>query len=229
MLAGRRLDPASSNSFDRCFAEIDKAHVGLIEDIKKILFEGRPLSAIGVKGLRRCEHLGKSRIFDPRSRFVAPEIVGSTVRLFVRKEVVERTNPRRKATDLPNAFERRLPFVFGHLGRGLIKEFVVEPTERRFALLVCEWIAFLHAADRVVVQLPLSYRQSQIRRALEDGEVSRHAGGFLSYLNAACPRADHPNPLAGDVKTLLRPKRGVMALPGEIAQAQQLRRVGLRT
>ncbi len=84
-------------------------------------------------------------------------------------------------------------------------------------------------ADCVVVQLFLSHRQSQIRRTLEDGEVSGHGGGFLSHLHAACPRADHPNPLAGQVKTLLRPKRGVVTFPGKVAQALQLRYVGLRT
>src|SRR5260370_32215032 len=170
MLAGRRLYPAASYSFDRGFAEIDKAHVGLIKDVKKVLFEGRPLSAIGVNRLRRCEDLGKSRIFDPRPRFVAPEIVSGTVRLFVRKEVVERANPRRKATNLPNSFERRLPLLVGHLGCGLLEKLVVETPERRSALLVCERIALLHAADCVVVQLFLSHRQSQFGRTLEDGQ-----------------------------------------------------------
>ena len=48
MLAGRRLYSAARYSFDRGFlAEIDKVHVGLIEDIEKVLFEGRPLSAVG--------------------------------------------------------------------------------------------------------------------------------------------------------------------------------------
>src|ERR1700722_17216879 len=229
MLAGGRLDPAARHRFDRGFAEIDKAHIGLIEDLIKVLFERRPFGAIGMKRLGRCEDLGNGRILDPRPRLVAPEIVGGAVRLFVRKEVVERANPGRKATDLPNPFERRPPLVFGYLGRGLLEEFVVEAAERRVAFLVGAWITLLHAADSVVVQLPLSHRQSQIGRALEDSEVSRHAGGFLSHLNAACPGSHYPDPLAGDVKALLRPERGVMALACEIAQAGQLRRVGLRT
>src|SRR6267378_539434 len=158
MLAGRRLDPAASYSFDRSFAEIDKAHVRLIKDIKKVLFEGRSLGAIGVNRLRRCEDLGKSRIFDPRPRFVAPEIVSGTVRFFVCKEVVERANPGRKTTNLPDSFERRLQLLIGHLGCGLLKELVVETPERRSALLVCERIALLHAADCVVVELFLSHR-----------------------------------------------------------------------
>src|SRR5712691_10141638 len=58
--------------------------------------------------------------------------------------------------------------------------------------------------------------------------MSRHAGGFLGHLHAARPRADDPDPLAGHVKALLRPERGVMALPSEIAQARQVRHVGLR-
>src|SRR3984957_13712101 len=229
MLAGGRLDPAARHRFDRGFAEIDKAHIGLIEDLIEVLFERRPFGAIGMKRLGRCEDLGNGRILDPRPRLVAPKIVGGAVRLFVRKEVVERANPGRKATDLPNAFERRSPLIFGHLGRGLFEEFVVEAAERRVAFLVGAWITLLHAADGVVVQLPLSHRQSQIGRALEYGEVGRDAGGFLGYLNAACPRADHPDSLASQVKTLLGPKRSVMALPGEIAQPRQLRYVGLRT
>src|SRR5438445_380669 len=119
MLAGRRLDAAARHSFDRGFAEIDKAHIVLIEDLIKVLFE----------------RLANSRILDPRPRFVAPEIVGGTVRLFVRKEVVERANPRCKASDLPNPFEGRPPLVFGYLGRGFFQEFIIEPAERRPAFL----------------------------------------------------------------------------------------------
>jgi hypothetical protein len=40
------------------------------------------------------------------------------------------------------------------------------------------------------------------------------------HLDATRACADDPDPLAGYIKTLLRPKRGVMALPGEIAQAR---------
>src|SRR6202043_4051526 len=57
----------------------------------------------------------------------------------------------------------------------------------------------------------------------------RHGRGLLRYLHAARSCTDHPNPLAGQVETLLRPKRGVMVRAGKIAQARQLRYVGLRT
>ena len=54
VLAGYSLDPTAGHFLDRRFAEIDKAHVGLIKDVKKVLFEGRSLGAIGVNRLRRC-------------------------------------------------------------------------------------------------------------------------------------------------------------------------------
>src|SRR6202011_3477475 len=107
------------------------------------IFEGGSLGAIGMKRFCRRENLGNSRIFDPRPRFVAPEVIGGTVRLFVYEQVVERANPRRKASDLPNTFERRSPLVFGHLGRRLFEGIIVEPPDRRSALLVCERITLL--------------------------------------------------------------------------------------
>ena len=39
MSAGGRRDPAARHSFDRGFAEIDKAHIGLIEDLEEVLFK----------------------------------------------------------------------------------------------------------------------------------------------------------------------------------------------
>src|ERR1700678_3599966 len=158
MLASRRLDPAARHSFDRRFAEIDKTHIRLIEDIKKSLCEGRPLGAIGMKWLRWCEHLGYGRVLDARPRFVAPEIVGGTVRLFVEKQIVEPTTPRRQAADLPDTFERRSPLVLGHLGCGLFEGVIVEPSEARPAFLIGAWIVLLHATDRIVVKFPLSHR-----------------------------------------------------------------------
>ena len=59
MLASRRLDPTARHSFDRGFAEIDKAYVGLVEDIKKVLLEGRPLRTIRMNRLHRCKDLGE--------------------------------------------------------------------------------------------------------------------------------------------------------------------------
>jgi hypothetical protein len=115
VLAGRGLDTAPGHLLDRRFTEIDGGHVGLIEDVKEVLLQGRPLCSIGVKRLRRCKNLGNRRIFDTRPRFVTPEIVGRAIRLLVDKKVVERANPRHKATNLPNAFERRSPLLFGHL------------------------------------------------------------------------------------------------------------------
>src|SRR5258708_5957349 len=79
MPAGGRLDPAARHSFDWGFTEIDKTHVGLIEDLEEVLFEGRSLGAKGVNRLRRCEHLGNGGIVNSRSRFVAPEVVGGAV------------------------------------------------------------------------------------------------------------------------------------------------------
>jgi hypothetical protein len=68
--------------------EIDKGHVGLIEDIKEVLLQGRPLGAVGAEGLHRREDLGNRRIFDPRPRLVAPEIVGRTIRLLVDEKII---------------------------------------------------------------------------------------------------------------------------------------------
>src|SRR5271154_6771770 len=143
MLASRRLDASARYPFDRAFAEIDKAHVRLIEDIKKILFKGRPLRTIRMNRLHRCEDLGEDRILDPCPRFVAPEVICGTVRLFVDKKIVERANPGCKATNLPNAFERRLPLVCGHFGRGLLEKLVIESPKRRSTLFVCERVALL--------------------------------------------------------------------------------------
>jgi hypothetical protein len=53
--------------------------------------------------------------------------------------------------------------------------------------------------------------------------VSRRAGGFLRQLHAARPRADHADSLAVHVQAMLRPERGVMALPGEIVQETAVR------
>src|SRR6266516_7196973 len=119
MLASRCPDPAAGHSFDWGGAKVNKTHIVLIEDLIKVLFERRPLDAVGVNRLRGREYLGNGRIVDPRSRFVAPEFIGGAVDLFIHKNVVERAKPWRKATDLPQAFEDRLPLVIGHLERRL--------------------------------------------------------------------------------------------------------------
>src|SRR5229473_4943757 len=107
MLASRRLDPAARHSFDWGGAEVNKTHIVLIEDLVKVLFEGRPLDAVRMNRLRGREYLGNGRIFDPRPRFVAPEFIGGAVGFFIHKDVVERANPWRKAAHLPQALEDR--------------------------------------------------------------------------------------------------------------------------
>lgn len=228
MLAGRCPDPAARHPFDRGGAEVDKPHIGLIEDLVEVLFERRPLDAVGMKRLRRREHLGNGRIFDPRPGLVAPEPIGGAVDVLVHQDVVERADPWRKATRLPEALEGRLPLKIGRLGPRLCEEIDVGPREGLCAPVIDLRIPLLHTADRVLVELRLPHRQRHVGRALEDREVSRHAGRLLSHLHAARPGADDPDPLAGHIETLLRPKRGVVALPDEIAQARQLRHVGLR-
>jgi hypothetical protein len=79
MPAGGRRDPAARHSFDWGFTEINESHVGLIENLEEVLFEGGALGAKGVNRLRRRDYLGNGWIVDPRSRFVAPEVVGGTV------------------------------------------------------------------------------------------------------------------------------------------------------
>src|SRR6202022_1354461 len=66
LLPGRRLDPVSRHSFDGGGAEINKAHIVLIEDLVKVLFEGRPLDTVRMYWLRRGEHLANGRNLDPR-------------------------------------------------------------------------------------------------------------------------------------------------------------------
>ena len=61
--------------------------------------------------------------------FVAPELIGGAVGFFIRKDVVERADPRCKPTDLPNALEGRLPLIVGDLERSLREEIDVSPGE----------------------------------------------------------------------------------------------------
>src|SRR5258708_32664799 len=115
MPASRCLDPAARHSFDWGGAEVNKTHIAPVEDLIKVLFERRPLDAVGMNRLRGREYLGNGRVIDPRPCFVAPEFIGSAVDFFIHKDVGERANPWRKTTHLPQALEDRLPLIIGHL------------------------------------------------------------------------------------------------------------------
>ena len=66
VLARRCLDPAAGHSLDWRGTEINKTHIWLIEDLIKVLFQGRSLDAVGMNRLRGREYLGNGRIIDPR-------------------------------------------------------------------------------------------------------------------------------------------------------------------
>jgi hypothetical protein len=68
MLASRCLNPTARHSFDWRGAEVDQTYIALIEDLIKVLFEGRPLDAVGMNRRRRREYLGNARIINPRPR-----------------------------------------------------------------------------------------------------------------------------------------------------------------
>src|SRR5260221_6685529 len=143
MLASGCLDPAARHSFNWRGAEVNETHIVLIEDLIKILFERRPLDAVGMNRFRGREYLGNSRIIDPRPRFVAPEFIGGAVGFFIHKDVVEPANPWGKATHRPQALEDRMPLVIGHLERRLREEIDVGPGEGLRAPVVYLRIHFL--------------------------------------------------------------------------------------
>src|SRR5260370_41862750 len=111
MLAGRCLDPAARHSFDGRGAQVDDAHIALIEDLIEVLLEGRPFDSARMNWLRGGEYLGNGRVIDPHPRFVAPELISGAVGLLIHKDIVEPANPRGKATHLPQALEDRLSLV----------------------------------------------------------------------------------------------------------------------
>src|SRR6476661_6979548 len=69
VLVSSGLNPAARHSFDWRGAKVDQTYIALIEDLIEVLFEGRPLDAVGMNRLRRREYLGNGRIIDPRPRF----------------------------------------------------------------------------------------------------------------------------------------------------------------
>ena len=163
---------------------------------------------------------GSLRILDDLADLASHEVGGRIIGGFVGEKVGVRIEEADRPSFLPLALIGGVTLLFRHLECRLRRRRIARDRERR--------IDGIGAAPRIlglVLGLLLGLHWSVLRRqrevgsALEHEELPRLLGDMRDRLHARRACADHADPEAGEIDTLMRPQAGVVGFALEAVDA----------
>ena len=120
---------------------------------------------------------------------------------------------------LPELLEESLALLLSIIERVLLSKVIAEPGKGRHPVLVQLGTCLLVLVLLFLGELALSHRQTEVRRALENGDRLGIFGGFLCELDTRRASTDHSHSLALGRDTIRGPEGRVVHLALEGVQA----------
>jgi hypothetical protein len=166
----------------------------------------------------------RRRVLDDRADLAFDEIRRRVVRPLVDHHVLER-----RAELQPAALPRRFVDLLALFGRGFDREPLLDLERHavdRFARRGPDFAGMLfNVLPEFQGQRRVARRHRVVRGPLENGQMLCRRGDDRRRLDTGRARADHADPLAGEVDAVMRPLTGVVPIAHEVLAPGEIRHV----